>query len=79
MQALALYDGVIIVGILAILAIVALTLEWIDRRRRNRRFENGGKGRERRPVMRTEPFVETLITIAFTAPLAVAVVMLLLS
>jgi FtsZ-interacting cell division protein ZipA len=41
MQALALYDGVIIVGILAI---VALTLEWIDRRRRNRRFENGGKG-----------------------------------
>jgi hypothetical protein len=29
--------------------------------------------------MRTEPFVETLITIAFTAPLAVAVVMLLLS
>jgi hypothetical protein len=75
MQALASYDGVTIVGILAI---VALTLEWIDRRR-NRRFEKGGKGGERRPVMRTEPFVETLITIAFTAPLAVAVVMLLLS
>ena len=76
MQALALYDGVIIVGILAI---VALTLEWIDRQRRNRRLENGGKGGERGPVTRTEPFVETLITIAFTAPLAVAVAMLLLS
>ena len=69
------YDGITVVGILVI---VALTLEWIDRRR-NRRFENGGKGGERRTVMRTEKFVETLITIAFTAPLAVAVVMLLLS
>ena len=76
MQALALYDGVIIVGILAI---VALTLEWIDRRRRNRRFENGGKGGERRTVMRTETFVETLITIAFTAPFGVAIFMLLWS